>query len=473
MMGWQPIFLSPLFLQMDASLNSSQTPESPPPTAAAILKFAIPVILLNCTFVLMQATDAWIAGQFGTAFLAALTRPSMAIFVLVSAGYAFLSVVTAFVGQALGRGEHSACGKHAWFGLYAAAIGGITCMVLWPLAPALFRPIEHASGSSIAEIEYFQISLFSLVPILCVNAIANFYFGVKEVAAVVIVSFIGLAANLFLSLGLAFGRFGLPHWGFAGIAWGTVFASILEAVLLAGAFFGARTNKRFGTRKPPRKLRAMAPLLKTGGPAAVQGGVDVLSWGVLLAYLVSFYGATELAAATILLRCMQFTFLPAEGIATVVVSMVANSIGEGKPRSAVQVTAISFKINAVFMILCGLLFYILRRPIAEIYSSDPAVVTMVSSLMVFVSFAQWFDAMNITHLHALQGAGDTRWPSLMNLFLSIFILGFGGWLSVTFLKDKGVALIWFLAWLYIACQGVAFLIRWKSSKWLEADLAES
>ena len=59
------------------------------PSYMAVLRLAMPVILLNCTFAGMQATDAWVLGKLGSTELAAITLPSMSIFVIVSFAYSF------------------------------------------------------------------------------------------------------------------------------------------------------------------------------------------------------------------------------------------------------------------------------------------------------------------------------------------------------------------------------------------------
>ena len=80
------------------------------PSYLAALRLAMPVILLNCTFAGMQATDAWVLGKIGSTELAAMTLPSMSIFVIVSFAYSFLGIVTALVGQNYGAGKLQLCG---------------------------------------------------------------------------------------------------------------------------------------------------------------------------------------------------------------------------------------------------------------------------------------------------------------------------------------------------------------------------
>ena len=103
------------------------------PSLSTTLKLAMPVILLNLTFAAMQATDAWIVGKLGSRSLAAITLPSMGIFVIGSFAYSFLGIVTALVGQSHGAGDRKNCGHFAWIGIYSSLAIGIASIFLWPV----------------------------------------------------------------------------------------------------------------------------------------------------------------------------------------------------------------------------------------------------------------------------------------------------------------------------------------------------
>ncbi len=65
-------------------LSNGNITKSVDPSLSTTLRLAMPVILLNLTFAAMQATDAWIVGKLGSRSLAAITLPSMGIFVIVT-----------------------------------------------------------------------------------------------------------------------------------------------------------------------------------------------------------------------------------------------------------------------------------------------------------------------------------------------------------------------------------------------------
>ncbi|MDE0822342.1 MAG: MATE family efflux transporter, partial [Opitutales bacterium] len=242
-----------------------------PPGIFAMLRAATPVILLNLTFVAMQATDAWMIGKLGNRQLAAITPPSMAIFVIISFGYAFLGVVTALVGQNFGLGRHRDCGHYGWLGIYSAMGIGVISLMLWPCG-SIFEFLAGSDRGSLGNLQsrYFKVSLLSVAPVLVTNAIASFYFGVRRPVTILMASLIGLVLNAVISYGLIFGAYHFPEWNFDGAAWGTVFAATIECFILLGLFTRSPANRKLGITPLPTSFTGIARLWKVGLPSGVQ-----------------------------------------------------------------------------------------------------------------------------------------------------------------------------------------------------------
>ena len=187
-------------------LSKGNIAKSVDPSLSTTLKLAMPVILLNLTFAAMQATDAWIVGKLGSRSLAAITLPSMGIFVIVSFAYSFLGIVTALVGQSHGAGDKKSCGHFAWIGIYSSLAIGIAAILLWPLGSVfeMFAGNQHGSLGNL-DSRYFKISLLALPGVLVTNAIANFYIGTKRPGPVLLCSIIGLILNFTITYGLVLG----------------------------------------------------------------------------------------------------------------------------------------------------------------------------------------------------------------------------------------------------------------------------
>jgi len=423
-----------------------------------MLILAAPIIATQYSLVLMQFIDAWMLGTIGSNELAAVTPAGLLIQVLVSFGAGFLTAVVTLVANALGRGEPLVCRSYGKQGVLIAAVGGTGCIALWPVAPSIFQAMGHSPAVMNFETVYFQVSLISVAPQLIAIAAANFFIGIQRTGVAMIGSICGMVANVVCNYALIFGAFGVPKLGFVGAAWGTVAASCLQAIIML-VLMVVWDRKQFC--RDTSKL-SWRPITTMGLPAAIQGAIDILSWGVVLTMLIGSFGTAHLAAATILIRCMQISFLPSDGLAAALQTMVGESLGRKRAPEARNITNIGLRLIVGYMVGMGVAFYFLRTHIMHFFSDDPAVVEIGIKAMVFVSFFQLFDAFNVTFINALHGAGDTLWPMLMNAFLSVAILWLGGSAVIHYQPHLASYGVWLVASIYIFAQGACFYVRWHS-----------
>ena len=414
----------------------------------------------------MQFTDSLILSRLGDEALAAVTPAGMMILVLLAFGSGTMGAVNTFVGQAHGHSESSKCGQFLWSGIWLAVFLGIGSLLFYPTANVIFGQFfNHEFGVFEKEVVYFQISLFSILPLLIADAIGMFFLAIGRTRLPMIATLISTLTNVVLSWILVFGHFGFSEMGMAGAAWASVVASILNALILLCFLLPGELRKRFHTLPSLPKRRHLRRLIKIGAPAGIQEAVDLISWGVLLIWLIGKFGTDHLAAATILLRCMQVSFLPSDGIGIAISAMVANSIGAEKFRLARSQAALGLRVAMTYMGSLALLFILLRSPIIAVFTDSPRVAEIASTAIFFVAAFQIFDAMNLLYVNALQGAGDTYWPSAVNTVLSVVVLLGGGLLAVHAFPQFQSFGVWAVATLYIMIQGLLFRWRWKNGDW--------
>ncbi len=453
--------------------------QPPPPNDGApksrgialhMLVLATPMIITQYASVVMQFVDAWMLGALGSAELAAVGPAGLLVQVAICYGAGYLSGVITLVSHAYGRGEHTTSLSCARQGLRAAAVIGIISVALWPAAPAIFPHFASTPAVLRYEIDYFQVSLLSIPPQLIAIAIANYFIGVQRTGIAMIGSIVGMLSNVVLNYTLIFGSFGFPQLGFIGAAWGTVTASCIQALIMCTLLVWHYRHIFHPHDSPKRGHHAhrehRALLRRIGLPAGVQGAIDILSWGVLLMWLIKPFGEEHQAAATVLMRCMQVSFLPADGFAAALHTLVGESMGKRDIKKAKHDASIALRIITFYMVGMGIIFYFNREPIMRLFSPDSeAVVQIGIRAMIFVSVFQLFDAFNVTFINALHGAGDTLWPSVVNAAFCLGILLLGGRLVTHHFPEFASLGVWFVSSTYIFAQGLAFFLRWHSGAW--------
>jgi MATE family multidrug resistance protein len=303
-----------------------------------------------------------------------------------------------------------------------------------------------------------------------VTALSNFFVGIHRPKPLMVYALVAMVLNIPFNYVLINGAGPIPELGLAGAAYGTVVASFVQMVCLMCVFMSRTVKKHYrsGVRAP--NLSAMWDLVKIGTPAALHMGVDILSWGVALVWMVGFSGTLHLAATTILVRVIHVSFMPAIGLAAILTALVGRAIGAGSPALAVRYTTLAARLAISYMGGFALLFFVLREPIMRFFTSNPEVIEIGAKVMVYVAAFQIFDAVNIIYTHALRGAGDTLWPSVVNFTLcAVVFIGFGYFLCVE-MPELGSQAPWMAGALYITLSGVVFFWRWKCGPWSKMDI---
>ncbi|MEP7195540.1 MAG: MATE family efflux transporter [Saprospiraceae bacterium] len=201
-------------------------------------------------------------------------------------------------------------------------------------------------------------------------------------------------------------------------------------------------------------------------PAAFQFIIASGSW-IIIARLIAEIGGTNSSAGyQIAIRCIVFFILPAWGMSNAVATLVGQNLGAKKIDRAVQSVYLTAKFNALFMLSVMILFVFFAEPIIRIFSADELIIAKGAEALRIFGYGYVFYGIGMVMTQALNGAGDTKTPTLINLvcfwliqiplayFLADYMeLNYAGAVLAIPISESLLAL---LAWYYFL-KG-----RWKS-----------
>lgn len=195
--------------------------------------------------------------------------------------------------------------------------------------------------------------------------------------------------------------------------------------------------------------------------------VAMTSW-IFLMRILSDVSSEAVAGATIALRVMMFTMMPAWGLSNAAATLVGQNLGAGQPdRAESSVWKIGFY-NMIFLVLVSIGYFVYNEELMAIFTNDATVIDIGSEWLQILSYSFFVYGWWMVSGQAFNGAGDTKTPTKINLvffwciqiplsYLLAIQLGWqhSGVFWAVFISETSVGL--FTLWLF--SRG-----RWKNVK---------
>ncbi|RMF74838.1 MAG: MATE family efflux transporter, partial [Planctomycetota bacterium] len=445
--------------------------------ALELLKLALPIIGMTVSRMLMGFIDFVMVSQLGTEAQAAISPATIFVFAGACLGMGAATSVQTFVSQADGRGDARQAGSYVWQVVYISMLFALVTPAVAAGTPKWFGALAAWSHTPPAvaalEIDYMRIALWSIpFAVLCAG-LNGFFNGVQRPMMALWATLVSLVVNVVGNWLLIFGNLGFPEMGIAGAAVATVLSWATRAALMFWIMLWPSFDRRFVTRRAMvfdwRKFKA---IWRVGGPTAVQWVVDIGAWVVFLNVIMPPYGPVAMAASNVALQYMHVSFMPAIGIGMALCSQVGFAIGERRPERAVRKARVAMQVTGLYMGAVGLVFWLAGAPLMRLLSDDPAVIEIGRIVLVWAAVFQVFDAMGITYMNALRGAGDTFWPAVFVGVCCWVIFVGGGVVSPALIPAWTVSGPWLFCTAYISILGIALWLRWRLGSWRGIRLQE-
>jgi putative MATE family efflux protein len=429
-----------------------------------ILALAWPVLCQQVLVFLVSASDRFLAGWFtsGVAYQSAQTTVGYLTWSVSSYTVFITAASAALVAHLVGAGDrrgavratHQALVLAVALGLVGTAVGLAGADQIPRLVGLQGDTAGYAASYLRALFLLLVFQMVEMAGIYCLVGAGDTRPGLYVLGGVAV-----------LNIPLAWAFFYLL--GFPGIAVGTGVSHLVGCVVVLGMLAKGRAGLwlRPGLLWPDRDL--LWRLLRVGVPA----GVDSMSIaGSQLWFLrvVNGLGDAASGAHGIALGWESLAYLSGAAFGTAAMALVGQNLGAGRPDRAARTGWTAFALAAGVMSALGMLFFVLARPMFQLYCPQPEkadVVALGVPVLRLVAFAMPALASTQIFTAALRGAGDTRvpvlftWTGFLLVRIPLAYLFTGPWFG------WGLFGAWLAMFADLLVRGGFFLARFAGGRW--------
>lgn len=377
----------------------------------ASLVLAVPLVLGQLSAVAMNVIDTLLAGRHGALTLAAVGVGSAVWSLVILVLIGVLMAVPPFVAQLNGGNRRGEIGPLFRQALWLALALGWGLFALVQYADRLLALLGIAAEvrpGAVAFLDGIGWGAPALALYLCLRYLSE---GVAWTLPTMLFGLAGLVVLLPLGYGLLFGAFGLPALGARGLGLAT--ALVLWGQALGFAIYLLRALRfadlgLFARLDPPR-WQPIRELLRVGLPMGVMIFMEG-SLFVATALVIGRIGAVAVAAHQIAINVASVAFMIPLGVAMATTVRVGHAAGAGEPAALRWAAGAGLAIVLGTQAMNGVVLLFGAGAIARLYASDPAVLGLASTLLLYAAAFQFPDGLQALAGGALRGIKDTRVP---------------------------------------------------------------
>lgn len=441
---------------------------------SALVLFSVPIIVGNLFQQFYTMADSAIVGRF-------VSEQALAA---VGASYALTNI---FICVAIGGGIGASVSVSRYFGakeyenmksavftallsflIVSIVLGGIGLLLGRPIMIVLNTPVDVLDLS----VEYLNIYFLGLPFLFMYNVLSAMFNALGKSKIPLYFLIFSSVFNVILDV-VFVTQF---EMGVAGVAWATLIAQGISAVLSFFVFLkelrkicmqSRKMETPFGeTEKIRGKIfdkQEMWAMMRVAVPSIFQQ--STVSIGMMLVQsVVNSFGSEALAGFSAAMRIESICIVPMAGIGNAVSSYTAQNLGAGKQKRVTEGYHAANRMVIACAVLIAVVLELVHRPIITLFLGGGGTQTALATGIGYLKFMGWFFwligfKMAVDGL--LRGAGDMKMFTIANLVnLSVRVI-----VAVTMAPRFGIAMVWiavpigwFLNW------AISFM-EYRTGKW--------
>ncbi|MBZ2132606.1 MATE family efflux transporter [Streptococcus gordonii] len=389
-------------------------------TYKKIMNIALPAMAENFLQMLMGMVDNYLVASLGLIAISGVSVASNIITIYQAIFIALGAAISSLISKTLAQGDKESLAYHT-----AEAIK-LTLLLsfLLGLVSLLFgRQMLNLLGTekAVAEAGGLYLALVGGTIVL-LGLMTSFGALVRVTRNPRFPMYVSLLTNVLNALLSGLGIY-VFQLGIVGVALGTVLARLIGVVILWRELDLSAIHWSWGLDRELLRLS-----LPAAGERLMMRAGDV----VIIAIVVAF-GTEAVAGNAIGEVLTQFNYMPAFGVATATVMLVAHAVGEGDLRAVDLIRKRTFWLSFACMLPVALGIFAFGRPLTLLYTDNSGAITASLLVILFSLLGTPMAVGTVIYTAIWQGLGNARLPfyaTTIGMWLIRIVAGY--LLGVTF-----------------------------------------
>lgn len=364
---------------------------------------------------LFAVVDVFFVAKISTEAIATVGLTESVLTLVYSIAIGLSTAATALVARRIGEQNRREAGRAVGQVILVSVVLAIIMGVPGSLfADAILRLMGGNEQLIINGVGFTRMIFISSPAIILLYTLSGCLRGAGDASIAMRSLWLANGVNIVLCPVFIFGLGPFPEMGVLGSAVATTTGrtiGVTYQLIALSRKKGAIQLLQTDMVPDPGIIRNLLSLAVGGTSQFLVGSA---SW-IFLARLLATFGSDIVAGYTIAIRIIVFTILPSWGMANAAATLVGQNLGAGYPDRAETSAWRAAFCNMVFLAVVGIVFFLGATQIVGLFDNNPRVVDIaVQGLRIFC-LGYLFMAYGMVLSQSLNGAGDTRTPTLINI----------------------------------------------------------
>ena len=360
----------------------------------------------------VSLVDIAMVGRLGPHAVAAVGYASQFFNLAQAALFAIGTACVALMARAIGGGDRPRARVELAASLIVALGTSLLFLAIILAAPRWYLRVLGAEPAVIdAAIPYLVLILLATVFLAVSITLESALRADLNTRLPMLIAALVTTVKIALNAVLIFGAFGIPRLGLVGAGLATLIAQALGLALYASILATSKRDSPLALETGD--FRAARGALREVARIALPGIGERLAMNLaLLAYfrVLASYGTVAIAAYTVGVRILAFSWIPGTGFGVAASALVGQSLGASRPQEALRAGWRATRMAVAIAVPLGALCALAREPLGRLFTDDPATIEALGPFLLCLALSQPFLQAHFALGGAHRGAGDTWTP---------------------------------------------------------------